>query len=75
MKTYQKFRYKIGLVYIGNRRNEPFDNIAIIKSFDDQTALSRASEMLKPNHLQTLSIVEKVPVKTLLSGEEELYYI
>lgn len=51
---YESFQFKIGKVYIGSR--DPFE-VVTINAPDVQTALNLAAGYLKPNHMQTLTVV------------------
>lgn len=51
---YQSFEFKIGKVYIGS--SDPFEIIKI-NAPDVKTALNLAAGYLRPNHLQTLTVI------------------
>lgn len=51
---YESFEFKIGKVYIGS--TDPFEVIKI-NAPNVKTALNLATGYLKPNHLQTLTVI------------------
>ena len=51
---YQTFQFKIGKVYFGS--TDPFEVITI-NAPDVKTALNIAAGYIKPNHLQTLTVI------------------
>ncbi len=50
----QRFTFKIGKVYIGSR--DPFETIKI-EAYNVKEALNIAACYLRPNHMQTLTVI------------------
>jgi hypothetical protein len=58
-----QYIYTIGLVYWKAGLNaEPFEAIKVSEK-NDRDACAKAAGILKPNHLQTLKIMEKTAAK------------
>lgn len=55
----EMFKFKIGKVYIGKRESDWFEYV-VVEASDERNALNTAVNYLKPNHLQTLAVIEKL---------------
>jgi hypothetical protein len=56
----QIFTFKIGKVYIGS--TDPFEVIKI-DAYNVRDALNKAANYLRPNHLQTLTVIGQPTVE------------
>jgi hypothetical protein len=52
----QLFTFRIGKVYHGHGRSHPFE-IVNVDAYDVQGALNMAANYLRPNHMQTLTVM------------------